>query len=116
MNMPMGDKTVLSKGYVFVSDPKNVCNELLKLNEVKFYGSQIKIEYTKSTIGKTIVVSFPATNQPVVVNKNLDKQNSQQKLPSVPCKWNYCEVTLPGRSPYNTLIFKENVRNFQKLK
>ena len=83
MNMPMGDKTVLSKGYVFVSDPKNVCNELLKLNEVKFYGSQIKIEYTKSTRGKTIVVPFPATNQPVVVNKNLGKQNSQQKLPSV---------------------------------
>ena len=29
---------------------------------------------------------------------------------------NYCEVTQPSRSPYNTFIFKENVRNFQKLK
>ena len=29
---------------------------------------------------------------------------------------NYCEVTQPSRSPYNALIFKENVRNFQKLK
>ena len=84
MNMLMGDKAVLSKGYVFVSDPKSMCSELLKLNKVKLYGSQIKIEDTKSTRGETIVVSFPATNQPVVVNKNLDKQNSQQKLPSVP--------------------------------
>ena len=44
LNMPMNDKTGQSKGYAFVSAPKHVCDELLKLNEVKFHGSQIKIE------------------------------------------------------------------------
>ena len=44
LNMPMNDKKGQSKGYAFVFAPKHVCVELLKLNEVKFYGSQIKIE------------------------------------------------------------------------
>ena len=35
--MPINDKTGQSKGYAFVSAPKHVCDELLKLNEVKFY-------------------------------------------------------------------------------
>ena len=71
LNMPMNDKTVQSKGYVFVSAPKHVCGELLKINEVNFYGSQIKIEEVKSTREQTIVISSPAKNQPVVVNENL---------------------------------------------
>ena len=58
-----------SKGYAFVSAPRHVCDELLKLNEVKFFCSQIKIEEAKSTRGQTIFVSSPAKNQPVVVNK-----------------------------------------------
>ena len=74
--MPMKDKTGQSKGYAFVSAPKYVCGELLKLNEVNFHGSQIKIEEAKSTRGQTIVISSPAKNQPVVVNENLLKQNS----------------------------------------
>ena len=53
-----------------------VYDELFKLNEGKLYGSLIKIEETKTTRGKTIVVSSPAKNQPVVVSKNLEKQNS----------------------------------------
>ena len=39
LNMPMNDKSGQSKGYAFVSAPKHVCDKLLKLNEVKFYGS-----------------------------------------------------------------------------
>ena len=74
--MPMKDKTGQSKGYAFVSAPKYVCGELLKLNEVNFHGSQIKIEEAKSTREQTIVISSPAKNQPVVVNENLLKQNS----------------------------------------
>ena len=55
---------------------QNVCDELLKLNEINFHGSQIKIEEAKSTREQTIVISSPAKNQPVVVNENLLKQNS----------------------------------------
>ena len=47
--MPMNDKTGQPKGYAFVSAPKHVCDELLKLNEVNFHGFQIKIEKAKST-------------------------------------------------------------------
>ena len=70
----MNDKTEQSKGYGCVSAPKDVWGELLKLNEVKFHGSQIKLEEAKSTRGQTIVVSSPAKNQPVVVNKNLARK------------------------------------------
>ena len=52
-----------------MSVPKHVCNELLKLNLVKFYGSQIKIDEVKSTRGQTIVVSSPAKNLPLVQGK-----------------------------------------------
>ena len=38
LNMPMNDKTGQTKGYAFASAPKHVCDELLKLNEVKFHG------------------------------------------------------------------------------
>ena len=69
-----------SKGYAFVSVPKHVCDELLKLNKVKFYDSQIKIEEAKSTRRQTIVVSSTAKNQPVVVNNNLEERNSLQNL------------------------------------
>ena len=52
---------------------KHVCDELLKLNEVKFHVSRIKIQEAKSTRGQTIVISSSAKNQPVVANKNLEK-------------------------------------------
>ena len=89
---------------------KHVCNELLKLNEIKFYGSQNKIEEAKSTRGQTIVALSPAKNQQIVVNKNLEKQNLLEKLPLVPGKRNYCEATQPSPSPYNTLIFTDSIR------
>ena len=73
-----------------MSAPKHVCDELLKLNEVKFHGSQIK-------------------NQPVVVNKNIEKQSSLQNLPLVPDKRNYCKAAQPRLSPYNTLIFTNSI-------
>ena len=69
LNMPMNFKTVKSKRYVFVSAPKHVCDKLHKLNEINFYGSQIKIEDVKSIRGQTNIVSSPAKNQPIVVNK-----------------------------------------------
>ena len=43
LNMPMNDKTGQSKGYAFVSVPKHVCDELLKLNEVNFHGRSSEI-------------------------------------------------------------------------
>ena len=39
------------------------------------------------------------------MNKSLEKQKSQQNLPSVPGKRNYCEATQPRPSHYNTLIY-----------
>ena len=39
----MNNKTEQSKGYAFVSATKHVGNELLRVNEVKFYVSQIKL-------------------------------------------------------------------------
>ena len=98
----MNHKTGQSKRDTFMSE--HVCNELLKVNDVKFYGSQIKIEEAKSTKGQTIVFSSPAKNQLLVVNKNLEKRNLLQNLPLVPGKQNYCEATQPRPSPYNTLI------------
>ena len=92
-----------------MSVPKYVCDELLKLNEVKLYGSQIKNEEAKSTRRQTIVVSSPAKNQPVVVNNSVEKQNSLQNLPFVPGKRNYFEATQPRPSPYNTLIFTDSI-------
>ena len=86
LSMPMNDKTGLSKGYAFVSAPKHVCDELLKLNEVNFHGSQIKIKEAKSTREQTMVILSPAKNQPVVVNEKLLKQNSLQNLLLVPGK------------------------------
>ena len=109
LNMPMNDKTGQAKGYVFVSAPKHVYDELLKLNEVNFHGSQIKIEEAKSTREQTIVSSSPAKNQPVVVNENLLQQNSLQNLPLVPGKRNYCEAAQQRPSPYNTLIFTDSI-------
>ena len=53
----MSDKTEQSKGYAFVSATKQVGNELLRVNEVKFYVSQIKIDEENPTKGKTIAVS-----------------------------------------------------------
>ena len=47
----------------------------------------------KSTKVLTIVVSSPAKNQPLGLNKNLEKQNSLQNLPLVAGKRNYFEVT-----------------------
>ena len=91
--MLMNDKTGHSKGYAFVSVPKHVCNELRKPNEVKFYGSQIKIKEAKFTRGQTIAVSSPAKDQSVVVNKILEKQTLLQNLHLVPGKRNYCEAT-----------------------
>ena len=107
--MPMKVKTGLSKGYAFVSAPKLVCADLLKLNEVKFHGSQIKIEEAKSAREQTIVISSPTNNQPVVVNENLLKQNSLQNLPLVPGKRNYCEAAQQRPSPYNTLVFTDSI-------
>ena len=75
LNMPMNDKTGQPKGYAFVSSPKHVRDELLKLNEVKSHGSRIKINEAKSTKKQTIVISSSAKNQPVNVNENLLKQN-----------------------------------------
>ena len=75
--MSMNGKTGQSNA--FASALKHVCDELLKLNEVEFYGSQIKIVKAKSTRGQTIAVSSSAEDQPVVVNKNLEKQKSLQK-------------------------------------
>ena len=60
LNMLMNDKTGQSKIYAFVSDPEHVCDELFKLNEVKFNGFPIKIEEAKCTREPTIVVSSPA--------------------------------------------------------
>ena len=69
LNMSINDKTGQSKGYAFMSALKHACVKFPKLNEVKFYGSQIQ-----SARGHAIVVSSPAKNQPVVVNKNLEKK------------------------------------------
>ena len=107
----MNDKTGQSKGYAFVSAPRHVCDELLKLNGVNFHGSQIKIEMAKSTREQTIVSSSSAKNQPVVVNENLLKQNSLQNLPLVPGKRNCCEAAQQRLSPYNTLIFTDSIPN-----
>ena len=108
-NMPMNNKTGQSKGYAFMSAPKHVCDELLKLNEENFHGSQIKIQEAKSKREQTIVISSPAKNQPIVVNENLPKQNSLQNLPLVPGKRNYCEAAQQRPSPYNTLIFTDSI-------
>ena len=86
LNMLVNDKTEQSKRYAFVSAPKHVCDELLKLNEVNFHGSQIKIKEAKSTREQTMVILSPAKNQPVVVNEKLLKQNSLQNLLLVPGK------------------------------
>ena len=107
--MPMNDKTGQSKGYAFVSAPKHVCDELLKLNEIKFHGSQIKIEEAKSTREQTTVVSSPAKNHLVVVNENLENHKSSQNLPLVPGKRKYCEAAQQRPSPYNTLIFTDSI-------
>ena len=109
LNMPMNDKTGQSKGYALLPAPKRVCDELLKLNEVNFHGSQIKIEEVKSTRGQSIVISSPARNQPVVVNENLLQQNSLQNLPLVPGKRNFCEAAQQRPSPYNTFIFTDSI-------
>ena len=82
---------------------------LVQLNEVKFYGSQIKIKETKPTKRQTIVVSSPDKTQPVVVNNNLEKQNSLQNLPLVPGKPNCCEAKQPRPSPYSTLISTDSI-------
>ena len=105
----MNDKKGQSKGYAFVSAPRHVCDELLKLNGINFHGSQIKIEVAKSTREQTIVSSSSAKNQPVVVNENLLKQNSLQNLPLVPGKRNFCEAEQQRPSPYNTLIFTDSI-------
>ena len=104
----MNDKTGQSKRYAFVSALKHVCDEFLKLNEANFYGSQIKIEEMKSARRQTIV-SSPNKNQPVVVNKNIEKQNSLQNLHLVPGKRNYCGATQPRPSPHNTLLFAYSI-------
>ena len=70
---------------------------------------QIKIEEAKSAIGQIVVVSSPAKNQPVVVKKYIEMQNSLQNLPLVPGKQNYCEATQPRPSPHNTLIFTDSI-------
>ena len=54
LNMQMNDNTGQSKGYTLVSAPEHVCNQLLKLNKVTFYGSQVKIEEAKFKRGQTI--------------------------------------------------------------
>ena len=77
-----------------------------KLNKLKFHGSQTKIE---STRGQTIIASSPAKNQPVVVNKNLEKQNLLQNLSFVLGKRNYWKATQPRPSPHNTLIFTDSI-------
>ena len=93
-----------------MSAPKHLCeDELLKLNKLKFHGSQIKIEKAKSTRGQTIIASSPGKNQPVVVNKNLEKQNLLQNLSFVLGKRNYWEATQPRPSPHNTLIFTDSI-------
>ena len=107
--MQVNDKTGQSEGYAFVSAPKHVCDKLLKLNEKKFHGSQIKIEEAKSTREHTIVVLSPAKNQLIVVNENLEKQNSLQNLLLVPGKRNYCEAAQQRPSPYNMLIFTDSI-------
>ena len=88
---------------------QDVCDELLKLSEVNFHVSQIKIEEAKSTREQTIVSSSPAKSQPVVVNENLLQQNSLQNLPLVPGKRNYCEAAQQRPSPYNTLILTDGI-------
>ena len=108
-NMPMNNKTGQSKGYAFMSAPKHVCDELLKLNEENFHGSQIKIQEAKSKREQTIVISSPAKNQPIVVNENLPQQNSLQNLPLVPGKRNYCDAAQQRPSPYSTLIFTDRI-------
>ena len=107
--MPMNDKTGQPKGYAFVSAPKHVCDELLKLNEVNFYDSQINIEEAKSKRELIIVISSPARNQPVVVNENILKQNSLQNLPLVSGKRNYCEAAQQRPSACNKLIFTDSI-------
>ena len=70
---------------------QNTCvTSYSKLNELKFYGFQINIEEAKSTRAQTIAASSQAKNQLVVVDKNLEKQNSLQNLHLVPGKQNYC--------------------------
>ena len=61
----------------------------------------------KSIRGQTNIVSSPAKNQAVVVNQNIEKQNSLQNLPLIPGKRNYCDTLRP--SPHNTLIFKDSI-------
>ena len=68
LSMPMNDKTGQSKGYPFLYAPKHVCDELLKLNEVNFLGSEIKIGEAKSTTEQTIIILSSVKNQPLVVN------------------------------------------------
>ena len=87
---------------------QNVCDESLKVNEVRFHVSKIKIEEAKSAREQTTVISSPAKNQPVAVNENLLKQNLLQKLPLVPGKRNCCEAAQERLSPYNTLIFTDS--------
>ena len=68
---------------MFVSAPKHVCEQLLKLNEVKFHGSQSKSKRQNLRESRVIVVSSPAKNWLVVVNENLLKHFSLQNHPLV---------------------------------
>ena len=70
---------------------------------------KLKLKRRNPQDSKQLLFDHQLKNQPVVVNKNLEKQNSLQNLPLIPGKRNYCEAAQPRPSPYNTLIFTDNI-------
>ena len=94
IGLPMNEKTGKSRGFVFISCPDHICNELIKLNGIDFLETCLIVEEATATRSK---VNQGATNSvtrrpQVVVIQFMENRDVYFKPSIVPGNRSYAET------------------------
>ena len=98
VEMPL-NRNDQTRGFVFVTAPDHVRNELLKLNNIRFREKNLVIEAARSEMktAKTIVKSNHSTRPQVVVNRFPENQDVFNRSKLVPGELSYTSAVKSTR-------------------
>ena len=107
MKLILCSKTNNSRGFVFVTGPEHVLNELVKLNGIEFQEKDLVIDEAKKKPSTPSLTSLRKI--PVEVSQKYQRQTAFNRTPVAPGHKSFSEATKSSTNSYNTLIFSDSI-------
>ena len=108
--MPPNSNTGKKKYFVYVTGPKQVTTELIKLNGIEFTSKCVIVEEAKNKTTAFSEANVLRPTSPVLENYLTDE--NQCKLPIGSPKGSYSETVHLSPNSSNTLIFTDSIAKF----